>query len=262
MDINYNAFFFPHGRRVPRGDHGMNVRFLPAGDTALVVEFGDRIDRDLSNRVLGLSALVRASNIAGVIETVPTFRSLMVHYDPLATDSASLIAALEKLLDSNRSATKQVKLWRIPACYAISHAPDLLDVARRTGLSAAEVVRRHGDTRYHIYMIGFVPGFPYMGDLPESLVLPRRADPRVRVPPGSIAIAANLTAIYPLESPGGWHLIGATPIRLFDPRRSRPALLSAGDAVRFEPISVREFDAIRAAVAADTYQVPCETAAA
>lgn len=254
--------FFPQGRRVPQGDHGMNVRFLPAGDTALVVEFGDLMDRELSNRVLGLSALVRASNIAGVSETVPTFRSLMVHYDPLATDSASLTAALEKLLGSNRSANKQVKLWRIPACYAISHAPDLEDVARRTGLSSAEVVRHHGDTRFHTYMIGFMPGFPYLGDLPESLVLPRRADPRVRVPPGSIAIAANMTGIYPLESPGGWHLIGATPVRLFDLRRPQPALLSPGDAVRFEPVTVREFDAVRAAVAADAYQVPCETIAA
>ena len=240
----------------------MNVRFLPAGDTAVIVEFGDRIDRVVSDRVLRLSALVRAANLPGVVETVPTFRSLMVHYDPLATTSAELNAAVEKLLDSSRGEAKPVKLWRIPACYAASHAPDLAEVAQRTGLSAAEVVRLHSGTRFHIYMIGFVPGFPYMGDLPEPLVLPRRADPRIRVPAGSIAIATNMTAIYPLESPGGWHLIGATPIRLFDLRRPRPALLSPGDAVRFEPIAVSEFDAIRAAVAADAYQVPCETIAA
>lgn len=240
----------------------MNVRFLPAGDSAVIVEFGDRIDRLLSERVLRLSALVRAAKLPGVIETVPTFRSLMVHYDPFATDSASLTVAIENLLDSGRSEAKPVTLWRIPACYAASHAPDLAEVAQRTGLGMEEIVGLHSNTRFHIYMLGFVPGFPYMGDLPEAMVLPRRADPRVRVPPGSIAIATSMTAIYPLESPGGWHLIGATPIRLFDPRRSRPALLSAGDAVRFEPITVREFDAIRAAVAADTYQVPCETTAA
>jgi len=238
------------------------VRFLPAGDTAVVVEFGDRIDRLLSERVLRLSALVRAAKLPGVIETVPTFRSLMVHYDPLATDGASLTVAIENLLDSGRSDAKPVTLWRIPACYAASHAPDLAEVAQRTGLSTAEVVGLHSSARFHIYMIGFVPGYPYLGDLPAPLVLPRRADPRVRVPAGSIAIATNMTAIYPLESPGGWHLIGATPIRLFDLRRPRPALLSPGDAVRFEPVSVREFDAIRAAVAADAYQVPCETAAA
>lgn len=240
----------------------MNVRFLPAGDTAVIVEFGDRIDRLLSDHVLRLSALVRAAQLPGVVETVPTFRSLMVHYDPVATDSASLTVAIENLLDSSNGEAKPVKLWRIPACYAASHAPDLVEVAQRTGLSTAEVVALHCSTRFHVYMIGFVPGFPYMGNLPEPLVLPRRADPRIRVPPGSIAIATNMTAIYPLESPGGWHLIGATPIRLFDLRRPRPALLGPGDAVRFEPITVREFDAIRAAVAADAYQVPSETAAA
>jgi len=228
----------------------------------VIVEFGDRIDRGVSERVLRLSALVRTANLPGVVETVPTFRSLLVHYDPLATDGASLTVAIENLLDSSRDAAQPVKLWRIPACYAASHAPDLVQVAQQTGLSAAEVVRLHSSMRYHVYMIGFVPGFPYMGDLPVPLSLPRRADPRVRVPAGSIAIATTMTAIYPLESPGGWHLIGATPIRLFDLRRPLPALLSPGDAVRFEPIAVSEFDSIRAAVAAEAYQVPYETIAA
>lgn len=237
----------------------MNVRFLPAGDTAVLVEFNDRIGRSVSQRVLRLSAQVHAAKLAGVVETVPTIRSLLVHYDPLATDGACVTGAIEKLLDTGRGETQAVKLWRIPACYAASHAPDLAEVAQRTGLSAAEVVRLHSATRYHVYMIGFVPGFPYMGDLPAPLSLPRRANPRVRVFPGSIAIATTMTAIYPLESPGGWHLIGATPVRLFDLRRPRPALLSPGDAVRFEPVTVPEFDAIRAAVAADAYQVPCET---
>ena len=235
----------------------MNVRFLPAGDTAVIVEFDDRIDRAVSDRVLHLSALVRAANLRGVVETVPTFRSLLVHYDPLATDSANLTTAIENLLDTSRGEAQPVKLWRIPACYAASHAPDLAEVAQRTGLSAAEVVRLHSGMRYHVYMIGFVPGYPYMGDLAERLVLPRRADPRVRVPAGSIAIATTMTAIYPLESPGGWHLIGATPIRLFDLRWRSPALFSPGDAVQFEPIAAEEFDAIRAAVAGDAYQVPC-----
>ncbi len=240
----------------------MNVRFLAAGDTAVIVEFGDRIDRIVSDRVLRLSELVRAANLPGVVETVPTFCSLMIHYDPLATTGASLTAAVEKLLDRSGGEAKAVKLWRIPACYAASHAPDLAEVAQRAGLGTEEIIRLHSSTRFHIYMLGFVPGFPYMGDLPEPLVLPRRADPRIRVPAGSIAIATNMTGIYPLESPGGWHLIGATPIRLFDLRRPRPALLSPGDAVRFEPIAVSEFDAIRAAVAADAYQVPCDTIAA
>jgi inhibitor of KinA len=236
----------------------VTARFLPSGDTAVVVEFGDSIDRVLSDRVLRLSAAVRAATPPGVVETVPTFRSLMVHYDPLATDSASLIGAIGNLLDSGSGETRQARLWRIPVCYAISHAPDLEDVARSTGLTTEEVIRLHCTTRYHIYMIGFVPGYPYMGDLPPALVLPRRTDPRTRVPPGSIAIATGLTAIYPLESPGGWRLIGRSPIRLFDLRWPRPALLGPGDAVQFDPVTEAEFEAIAAAVAADAYPVPCE----
>lgn len=240
----------------------MTVRFLACGDTAVTVEFGERIDRVVNEAVLRLDAFVRAANLPGVVETVPTFRSLTVHYDPLATDNARLIPAIEKLVDGGRGETKQSKRWRVPACYAESHAPDLADVAHRTGLSADEIVRLHSGTLFHIYMLGFVPGYPYMGDLPEAIVLPRRTDPRTRVPAGSVAIAAGMTAIYPVESPGGWHLIGATPVRVFEPRWPRPALFNPGDSVRFEPISVREFDAIRAAVAADDYQIPCETIAA
>jgi inhibitor of KinA len=236
-----------------------NARFLPLGDSAVCVEFGDRIDPVLNRNVLRLNALVRAAGLPGVVETVPTFRSLMVRYDPLATDSASLVAGLEKLLDSRRGDTKPATLWRIPACYSAAHGPDLDAVARATGLSTEEVIRLHSSVRYLVYMVGFVPGYPYMGDLPQPLVLPRRADPRVRVPAGSIAIAANMTAIYPLESPGGWHLIGATPVRLFDVGRPRPALLSPGDRVHFESITAREFDAVRAAAASDTYQIIHET---
>lgn len=240
----------------------MSVRFLPAGDTAVVVEFGDRIDREVSDRVLSLSAGVRAAGIPGVLETVPTYRSLLVHHDPLMTDSASVIAALERLLYAQAAVAADSKLWTIPACYHETHAPDLAEVARRTQLRVEEVVRQHAETCYHVYMVGFAPGFAYLGDLPRALNLPRRVDPRVKVPAGSIAIAAAMTAIYPVESPGGWHLIGATPLRMFDLRSSHPALLSAGDKVRFEPITPAEFDRIRAAVAADAYDVTYERFAA
>ncbi len=239
----------------------MDVRFLSAGDTAMVVEFGDRIDRALSDRVLRLGARVRAVEVPGVVETVPTYRSLMVHYDPMVTDSVALRKNVEALLDDNAADAGATRLWRVPACYEASHAPDLAEVAERTGLSVDEVIRLHTETLFHIYMIGFVPGYPYMGDLPEALMLPRRVDPRIRVPAGSIAIASNMTAIYPLESPGGWHLIGTTPIRLFDEALERPALFSPGDKVRFEPVTAAQFDAIREATAAGTYNVPCEVIA-
>lgn len=240
----------------------MTVRFLPCGDTAVTVEFGERIDRIVSEAVLRLNARVRDANLPGVIETVPTFRSLTVHYDPLATGPAILIPGIASLVDGARDEMKPSRLWRVPACYATNHAPDLTDVADRTGLSPDEIVDLHTGIRFHVYMLGFAPGYPYMGDLPPRMVLPRRTDPRTRVPAGSVAIAAAMTAIYPVESPGGWHLIGATPIRLFDPRASRPALFEPGDTVRFEPISAREFDSIRADVARGAYRVPCETVAA
>jgi inhibitor of KinA len=236
----------------------MNVRFLHSGDTALVVEFGDRVDPELSDRVLRLNTLLLASSTPGVIETVPTFRSLLVLYDPLTIDNETLISKVETLLDQGSRRTRPAKLWHIPACYELAHAPDLPEVAERTGRSAEEIVRLHADTRFHIYMIGFVPGHPYMGDLPNWLALPRRVDPRVRVPAGSIAISGNMSVIYPMESPGGWHLIGATPVRLFDPRAVKPSLLSPGDKVKFDPVTATEFNAIRTAVEAGSYEVPSE----
>ena len=237
----------------------MNVRFLVSGDTAVVAEFGDRVDRQLSAHVLQLAARVDASGIAGVYETVPTYRSLMVLHDPLTIDTAALIAKLRTLLDSPGTGAVQTRLWRIPACYERKHAPDLEEVAARTRLTEEDVVSLHSGTVFHVYMVGFVPGFPYMGDLPAALELPRRVDPRVKVPAGSIAIAARQTAVYPLESPGGWHLIGSTPVRLFDVRSSRPALLAPGDKVRFDPITASEFEDIRSAVEADAYAVRFET---
>jgi len=236
----------------------MKVRFLSAGDRALVVEFGDRIDRALSNEVLRLDASVRSSRLPGLVETVPTFRSLMVHYDPVATTFADLERAITSLLDRQPGPRAAATLWRVPVCYENSFAPDLGEVANRTGLAPSEVVARHSSTSYHVYMLGFLPGFPYLGDLPRELELPRRADPRLRVPAGSVSIATTLTAIYPYESPGGWHLIGATPVRLFDPARSRPALLEPGDEVQFQPIDPASFASIRKAVDSGSYEVANE----
>lgn len=235
---------------------------MHAGDTALVVEFGDRIERGLSDGVLALSARVRAGAVPGVVETVPTYRSLLVHFDPRVTDDKKVQSAIRKLMGEGAGAAPPARLWRIPACYDASHAPDLEEVAERAGMSMEDVIRIHSGTRFHVYMVGFVPGFAYMGDLPQSLALPRRTDPRVKVPAGSIATAVGQTAIYPVESPGGWHLIGATPARLFDPTRVSPALLSPGDQVRFDPVDVSAFDAIAAAVEQGTYTVVSETTAA
>jgi inhibitor of KinA len=236
----------------------MNARFLSAGDRALVVEFGDRVDRDLSNEVLRLDARLRSSGLPGVVETVPTFRSLMVHYDPIATSRAELESAIASRLDCETAPHGAATLWRVPVCYEGEFAPDLGEVARLTGMTPSEVVALHSAVLYHVYMLGFLPGFPYMGDLPHQLALPRRVDPRLRVPAGSVSIATTLTAIYPYESPGGWHLIGTTPIRLFDPERPRPALLGPGDIVQVEPIDPASFASIKKAVDGGNYQVANE----
>jgi inhibitor of KinA len=236
----------------------MTVRFLSAGDRALVVEFGDRVDRALNDRVLRLNAVIRSGGLSGVVETVPTFRSLMVHYDPLLTTREDLERVIASLLDRHRSSARGAIQWRVPVCYEGEFGPDLGEVASLTGHTLSDVVAMHSGTRYHVYMLGFLPGFPYMGDLPPELALPRRADPRVRVPAGSISIATSLTAIYPYESPGGWHLIGATPIRLFDPERARPALFAPGDAVVFQPIDRASYERIRQAVEHRSYEIDSE----
>lgn len=220
------------------------ARFLPSGDTALVVEFGDRVDRHVSGLVIALAERLKAAAVAGVVELVPTFRSLLVHYDPSVLPNAELKARLVPMIAGLEPAERSGRLWRIPACYDEIIGPDIAELAGETGLSPSEIAERHSGATYQVYMIGFLPGFPYMGDVPPELQFPRRQNPRVSVPRGSIAIATTLTAIYPLESPGGWHLIGRTPIPLWDLGSDPPTLLAAGDRVVFAPISLSEYESI------------------
>lgn len=226
------------------------ARFLAAGDTALVVEFGDVVDRRLSDRVLALADAIDAQAIPGVAELVPTFRSLMIHYDPMQLDEAQLKAEIEPLLGQHTALRHHPRLWTIPVCYGGAHGPDLAEVAERTGHSESEVVALHTAVPWHVYTLGFLPGYPYMGDGPEALSLPRRESPRVRVPMGSVCIAFRLAGIYSLESPGGWHLLGRTPVRLFDTRRPDAVLLAPGDTVRFEAVNRDRFEALEADAAA------------
>ena len=221
-------------------------RFLDAGDTALVVEFGTEVDRHVSALVLALAARVEAAKIAGIVETVPTFRSLMVHYDPLHLGVADLKRQLAPMLDGLEASEQAGRQWRLPACYDASFALDLGEVAERTGLTSDQVVRAHSSTMFHVYMLGFLPGFPYMGDLPAELALPRRENPRIKVPKGAISIAMRMSAIYTLESPGGWHVLASTPAPLWDQRRDHPVLLAAGDKVSFEPIGVGDYASLLA----------------
>ena len=236
--------------------HVTGPRFLPAGDAALVVEFGDTIDRAVSDRVLALATVVR--DIDGVLETVPTFRSLLVQYDPLRTRAATLETTIRGMLRGATAAAHGAKRWRLPACYEPALAPDIADVAERSGLSVEDVAALHASTPFHVYLVGFAPGFAYMGDLPERLAFPRRTSPRVKVPAGSVAIAQRLTGVYPHESPGGWHLIAACPVRFFNPETDRPSLLAPGDEVLFEPVARDEYERVKDLVVRNRYTPPSE----
>lgn len=233
----------------------MSTRILDAGDAAFTIEFGDEISPALLARVnaldAGIGRLRAEGGLPGLIETMPTFRSLTLFFDPLQSGREALLSALAPLLAGTAAdAGGNGRQWRLPVCYEGEYAPDLGETAAALGMSEDEVVALHSGCDYLVYMLGFLPGFPFMGDLPAGLRLPRRAQPRVRVPAGSVAIATGLTAIYPWESPGGWHLLGRCPVPLFDAVRPSPSLLAAGDSVRFEPVSTAEYLRLQQAVAA------------
>ena len=210
-------------------------RVVPLGDRALLVTLGDRIDSRLHAVVLGLERTLRGAPVPGVLELVPAYASLTVHFDPFATEPERLERWIRETLGrvgAGGEAAPPGRLHSIPVRY---DGPDLDEVARRTGLPVSEVIARHTAREYRVYLLGFVPGWAYLGDLDPALVLPRRAEPRTRVPAGSVAIAGEQTGIYPCVTPGGWHLIGSTTVRLFDPALTPPALLAVGDRVRFVP---------------------------
>jgi len=232
----------------------MTPKFLAAGDAALVVEYGEIIDAALIDAVQQLDRRLAAAGLNGVVETVPSFRSLMVHYDPLATSSAELIAAIEALDAGAAAASGEVgRRWVLPVCYDAQFAPDLSDVATATGLAADAVTATHAANEFTVAVVGFLPGCPFMAELPAAFDLSRRTTPRTRVPAGSVAVAQKLSVIYPTESPGGWHLIGNCPVPLFDARWDRPALLAPADAVRFKPIDAAEHARILAAARDGSY---------
>ena len=231
----------------------MRPRLLDAGDAAFTIEFGATVDPALLAAVHALDTAIAArqaaGGLAGLIETMPTFRSLTVFFDPLLTGRQALIDELRPLFDAAEHAPMVPgRRWCLPVCYEGDAGPDLASTARAIGATVEEVVGLHSGTEVGVYMLGFLPGFPFMGDLPERLRLPRRTEPRVRVPAGSVAIAGGLTSIYPCESPGGWHLLGRCPVPLFDPSRDTPALLACGDRVRFEAVSAGEFTRLASAL--------------
>ncbi len=221
---------------------------LPCGDRMVLVEFEAAISEEINDAVHGLAAAIEAAEIAGIIEWVPSYRSLGVYYDPLRIQYAELVQRLNELERKEapgrlRSSTRV----EIPVVYGGRMGPDLESVARLHRITPEEVIALHTGGRYRVFLIGFTPGFPYLGGLHGTLATPRLPTPRSRVPEGSVAIGGQQTGIYPVESPGGWRLIGRTPLRLFDVGRRSPCVLKPGDQVVFRSISEAEFQELAAA---------------
>lgn len=223
-------------------------RILPSGDAALVVEFGDTVDPALNAAVLALDAALAGE--PGIVEAVPTYRSLLVHYDPLVTSSAEISVRVQASLASVQSEAAEYRTWRIPVAYGGEHGIDLEATAATHGISPDELVRRHAAPTYQVYMLGFLPGFAYLGGLDPSIAIPRRTNPRLTTPPGTISIGGVQALVASIEAPSGWHLLGRTPVRNFMAARDPVVLLAPGDRVRFAPIDARDFAELDRAAAA------------
>jgi inhibitor of KinA len=219
--------------------------FRLVGDRGVLVEYGDAISQDINRKVRTIAMALNLETPAGIVEVIPTYRSLLIIYDPLTITLKSLERELESIED--RLDGLDIPLPRtveIPVFYGGESGPDIEFVANAHNMTVDDVVRIHSGATYQIYMIGFTPGFPFLGGLPEELHTPRMETPRPLVPAGSVGIANNQTGMYPIDSPGGWRLIGRTPVKLFDPSKEDPFLYAAGDMLKFVPISADEYNRI------------------
>ena len=220
------------------------IRVVPAGDAVLVVEFEERIDPETSARGVALADAMTAEQIPGVRDVVPAYRSVAIYFDPLRTDRRLLSSTVDRLAATAVKRDANRREIHVPVCYGGEYGPDLPAVAEFGGLSPTQVVDIHAGGTYQVLMIGFMPGFAYMGLVDPRIAAPRLATPRPRVARGSVGIAKEQTGVYPSDSPGGWQLIGRTPLRPFDMSRPDPFLFRPGDEVRFVPITPKEFDAL------------------
>lgn len=212
-------------------------RILPVGDAALTIEFGNTIDLHLNQKVIALEHTLQSNQIAEVIEWVPSYRSLLVLFDPWLADVSTIEAKLYRLLQNLPTKLESSpRIIEIPVQYGGESGPDLEFVAEHSGLTPQEVIEAHAKPVYPIYMMGFTPGFPYLGGMDARIAAPRLETPRTLVPAGSVGIAGQQTGIYSIDSPGGWRIIGKTELLLYDPARENPFLLSPGDQIRFVPI--------------------------
>ena len=222
-----------------------SIKFLPCGDTALSVEFGREVDPLINAQVMAFDEEIQklrvSGDLAAIVETIPSFRAILVSYDPLQIRQSQVIEKLKSIPVRKAEARKPTRIWDVPTCYDNEFGLDLEEVGQRCNQSVEQVISLHSQAEFQVYMLGFMPGLGYLGGLPATLELPRRSEPRVAVPLGSVAIAGKMSVVYPWESPGGWHVLGRTPVPFFDQTAERPVLLSAGDGVSFRAISREEY---------------------
>ena len=223
----------------------MDARIVPAGDSAWLIELPDRLDAAVNARAIDIAARIQAEHLTAVTDVVIGYRTVMVYVRPLAESAADVVSTLERVLAEDRpiQATDNPVTVTIPVCYGGPFGPDLPDVSHFASLTPDEVVQRHLNREYRVFMVGFVPGFAYMAEVDPRIAAPRRGTPRLQVPAGSVAIASGQTGIYPDTTPGGWNIIGRTPVRPYNPERPEAFLLRAGDRVRFRRIPLDEYHA-------------------
>ncbi|NJE04871.1 5-oxoprolinase subunit PxpB [Thermococcus sp. M36] len=218
----------------------MQPELRPAGDSALLLSFGEVIDEGINDRVHAIARAIEKASPGWLVEVVPAYSSLLVVYDPIKTSYTQVEDAVKSFLDAGIKSFEG-RLVEVPVVYGGEYGPDIEFVAEHNGLTVDDIIEIHSRPVYRVHFLGFLPGFPYLGGMDERIATPRLERPRLKVPAGSVGIAGKQTGIYPLESPGGWRLIGRTPLRLFDPSKEPPTLLQPGDRVRFVPIDEEEF---------------------
>lgn len=232
-----------------------DIRILTAGDSALLIEFGKEINPETNRKITAIVQLMREQHIEGIVDVIPAFCSLLINYDPRVLSYEELKERMENLLKiETKTETTRKRIFEIPVCYGGEYGPDIDNIAEHAGLSVNEVIKIHSSKDYLIYMLGFLPGFTYLGGLDERIHTPRLASPRLTIRAGSVGIGGSQTGIYPLDSPGGWQLMGLTPVRTYDPERQTPILVEAGDYIRFIPIDEEEFLRIQKLVNKGEYQ--------
>jgi len=234
----------------------VNLLYQPLGDTGVRISFGNKISKETNQSIRLFTNYIKEHPINGIIEWIPTYTALSIFYNPSIILYKELVKELEKIKDNMKeNELTPAFVIEIPTLYGGDMGPDLGYVAKYNGLDEDEVIAIHTSMDYLIYMMGFVPGFPYLGGMDKTIATPRQQRPRAKIDAGSVGIAGEQTGIYPLETPGGWQIIGRTPVKLYDPNRIDPILLSAGNYLRFIPINIEEFKEIEKAMEEGHYHI-------